>query len=181
MFFCTNSNIWIVDAAPPHPHSCILSVYRMALLHHGCWVVKPFIHSKNRICETCNILPPSSDIPSHPVRPHFPFQAIHQRVSSEWVAHVWRNTTIWYENVAIIIYHHFASHRVASHRSISLTAHLSSDPNTSDTSQTHPVVASSQSIHRMPGYGYVVANTNTACRCQMYIYTLMLKCISSIC
>lgn len=113
MFFCTNSNIWIVDAAP-HSHSSILSVYRMALLHHGCWVVKPFIHSKNRICETCNILPPSSDIPSHPVRPHFPFQAIHQRVSSEWVAHVWRNTTIWYENVAIIIYHHFATHRVAS-------------------------------------------------------------------
>lgn len=146
MFFCTNSNIWIVDAVPPpHPHSSILRVYRMALLHHGCWVVKPFIHSKNRICETCNILPPSSDIPSHPVRPHFPFQAIHQRVSSEWVAHVWRNTTQQYDMkmsplLYIITSHHIVSHRIASQ-------HL-----------TH-----STSQFRSQHIGYI---TNTSCRCK---------------
>lgn len=183
MFFCTNSNIWIVDAAHPPPMPTHPSSVSTGWLY--CIMVAGLLnHSsipKTESVKRATSYPPSSYIPSHPVRPHFPFQAIHQWVSSEWVAHVWRNTTIWYENVAIIIYHHFASHRVASHRSISLTAHLSSDPNTSDTSQTHPVVASSQSIHRMAGYGYVVANTNTAWRCQMYIHTLMLKCISSIC
>lgn len=117
MFFCTNSNIWIVDAAPPpiptRPSSVstgwLYCIMVAGLLNHSSI-------PKTESVKRATSYPHSSYIPSHPVRPHFPFQAIHQRVSSEWVAHVWRNTKIWYENVAIIIYHHFASHRVASHR-----------------------------------------------------------------